>query len=121
MTLTTTLERPRTVAYPPSSVVWIDPNGAIVASMDRHGSIHIVEIDREMDSESAYVARIAHHIGDRQRVVILGPDQARLTLEREYVALFHRPDRLVDVERAGPCGREQLVDRLRTLAQDERT
>jgi hypothetical protein len=40
----------------------------------------------------------------------------RLALEREYVAMYRRPDRLVDVEPAGPVSSEDLVDRLRTLA-----
>jgi hypothetical protein len=55
-------------------------------------------------------------IGDRRRVVILGPSSVRLALERAYVARFRRPDRLVDVEPAGPAAMEELIDRLRELA-----
>jgi hypothetical protein len=40
----------------------------------------------------------------------------RLALEREYVSIFRRPDRLVDVEPSGPVGRDELVERLRTFA-----
>jgi hypothetical protein len=63
-----------------------------------------------------YLAQVVRVIGDRQRVVILGPSSVRLALEREYVAAFRRPDRLVDVEPAGPVSSDELVDRLRTLA-----
>jgi hypothetical protein len=59
---------------------------------------------------------VVRAVGDRQRVVILGPSSARLALEREYVAIYHRPDRIVDVEPAGAVRTEDLVERLRALA-----
>jgi hypothetical protein len=40
----------------------------------------------------------------------------RLALEREYVAIHHRPDRLVDVEPSGALAPGDLVRRLRELA-----
>jgi hypothetical protein len=100
----------------PSAVAWIDGPQASVAMMSGDGSISTCEISRGKLSEEAYLAQVVRVIGDRQRVVILGPSSARLALEREYVAIFRRPDRLVDVEPAGPVSAEQLVDRLRTLA-----
>jgi hypothetical protein len=48
--------------------------------------------------------------------MILGPGTDRLALEREYVAINHRPDRLVDVEPAGPVDVSELVNRVRELA-----
>ena len=84
--------------------------------MSYEGCISTCEIGRGWLSQAAYLAQVVRVIGDRQRVVILGPSSVRLALEREYVAIFRRPDRLVDVEPAGPVSSEDLVDRLRTLA-----
>ena len=100
----------------PSAVAWVNERQASVAMMSADGRISSCEISRGSLPEGAYLARVVRVIGDRQRVVILGPSTARLALEREYVAMFRRPERLVDVEPAGPVSSEQLVDRLRTLA-----
>jgi hypothetical protein len=40
----------------------------------------------------------------------------RTALERQYVAIYQRPERLVDVEESGPLTRHELVERLRELA-----
>lgn len=99
-----------------SAVVWINGRQAIVATMGVDGRVFTCEINRGLSPESAYVALVVHAIGDRDRVVILGPSSARLALEREYVSIYRRPDRLVDVEPAGPVKTEDLVERLRALA-----
>ena len=103
-------------ATAPSAVVWINGRQAVVAAMSHDGRISTCEISRGWLAKSSYLAQVVRVIGDRQRVVILGPSSLRLALEREYVTVFHRPDRLVDVEPAGPVSFEELVDRLRTLA-----
>jgi hypothetical protein len=113
---TQVLDRPARVAMAPSAVVWINGRQAVVAAMSHDGHISTCEISRGWLSQPAYLAQVVRVIGDRQRVVILGPSSVRLGLEREYVTIFRRPDRLVDVEPAGPVSREDLVDRLRTLA-----
>jgi hypothetical protein len=100
----------------PSAVVWINGRQAFVAEMSHDGRVSTCEISRGCLSEPSYVAQVVRVIGDRQRVVILGPSSVRLALEREYVAMFRRPDRLVDVEPAGPVSPEALVDRLHALA-----
>ena len=100
----------------PSAVVWINGRQAIVATMSRDRRISTCEITRGSLTATAYLAQVVRVIGDRERVVILGPSSVRLALEREYVAEFHRPDRLVDVEPAGPMSADELVERLRTLA-----
>lgn len=100
----------------PSAVVWINGRRAIVATMSDDGRIATAEIDRAREPELAYLALVVRAIGDRERVVILGPSSVRLALEREYVAIFRRPDRLVDVEPAGAMEPAELVDRLRSLA-----
>lgn len=101
---------------PASAVAWINGRRAMVATMRGDGLVSTFEINRGLESEPSYLALVVRAIGDRQRVVILGPSSARLALEREYVAIFHRPDRLVDVEAAGAVGADALVDRLRALA-----
>jgi hypothetical protein len=78
--------------------------------------ISTCEISRGWLPRPSYLAQVARVIGDRRRVVILGPSSERLALEREYVAMYRRPDRLVDVELAGQVSPEELIDRLRTLA-----
>jgi hypothetical protein len=103
-------------ATPPIAVVWIDRRGAVVAAMSSDGRISTCEITRGWLPQPAYLAQVIRVIGDRQRVVILGPGTVRLALEREYVVTFQRPDRLVDVEPAGTLSSEELVDRLRKLA-----
>lgn len=101
---------------PASAVVWINGRQAIVATMGTDGQVFTCEINRGLSEEAAYLALVVHAVGDRDRVVILGPSSARLALEREYVAIYRRPDRLVDVEPAGAVNTEQLVARLRALA-----
>jgi hypothetical protein len=87
----------------------------MVATMSHDGRIATCEINRGLLSEPSYLAQVVRVIGDRQRVVILGPSSSRLALEREYVGIYRRPDRLVDVEPAGLVDMQELVDRLRTL------
>jgi hypothetical protein len=111
---TTVKDHPHTVAE--SAVAWINGRQAIVATMARDGQIFICEINRGLSPEPSYLALVVHALGDRDRVVILGPSSARLALEREYVAIYRRPDRLVDVEPAGAVNTEDLVARLRALA-----
>lgn len=103
-------------AATPSAVVWINGRHAFVALMSPDRRISTCEITRGWFTETAYMAQVVRVIGDRQRVVILGPSSARLVLEREYVAIFRRPDRLVDVERADALSPEEIVERLRALA-----
>jgi hypothetical protein len=116
MTATETRERVayRTVA--PSAVAWINGRQAIVARTDRTGRTSTCEIERGVEPEGSYLALVVRAIGDRDRVVILGPSSMRLALEREYVAIYHRPERLVDVEPAGLVTADELVDRVRGLA-----
>lgn len=101
---------------PSSAAVWINGRSAIVAAMDPEGTISTCEIDRGIEPESSYLAIVVRTIGDRERVLILGPSSTRLALEREYVAIHRRPDRLVDVEPGDVLDRVELVRRLCELA-----
>lgn len=111
-----TLDPTQPRSAPASAVVWINGREAIVATMGSDKQIFTCEINRGLSPEPAYLALVVRAVGDRQRVVILGPSSARLALEREYVAIYHRPDRIVDVEPAGVVNTEDLVERLRALA-----
>lgn len=100
-----------------SAVVWIDAQRAIVATSTGGAEAVVSEISAPGDDgeDSTYLARVVDAIGDRERVVIMGPDDSRLALEREYVAIDHRPERLIDVEPAGPLDRDDVVARLNQL------
>ena len=98
-----------------SAVAWTDGREAVVATMALDGEVVTSEIHRGLSPESPYLASVVRALGDRDRVVILGPASARLALEREYVAIHHRPDRLVDVEPVTAVHTEDLVARLRAL------
>ena len=100
----------------PSAVVWINGRQAFVALMSHDGHVSTCEINRGWLSQLTYLTQVVRVIGDRQRVVILGPSSIRSALERAYVTMFRRADRLVDVEPAGPVSPGDLVDRVRTLA-----
>jgi hypothetical protein len=110
-----------TIAAPPASdlalcaVAWIDEHHAIIATSGQ-GGISTCTIKRGSEPESAYHELVIRAIGDRQRVVIMGPSFDRIALERAYVAMYQRPDRLVDVEPSEPIGEAALIERLRQLA-----
>lgn len=99
-----------------SAVAWINGHHAIVARLDKSGRITTRTIERGVVPELSYLGLVVRAIGDRERVVILGPGSARLALEREYVSMYRRPERLVDVEPAGVVEEAELMDRLRQLA-----
>lgn len=111
-----TLDPTESRTAPASAAVWINGRQAIVATMNGGGRISTCEINRGLSPEPSYLALVVRAIGDCERVVILGPSSVRLALEREYVAIFRRPDRIVDVEPAGAIDTEELVERLRALA-----
>jgi hypothetical protein len=107
--------QPKTTAAS-SAAVWIDGRSALIAMMEPDGRISTCEIDRGIEPELSYLAIVVHAIGDRERVLILGPSSTRLALEREYVAIYRRPDRLIDVEPGDVYDRGELVQRLYELA-----
>ena len=108
-----------TLAHPTGAVTWIDPSRAIVARTARSGGVAVRTVRREpVAGRGGFLARVVDEIGDRDRVVILGPDAMRVELEREYVTIYHRPDRILDVEASGPTGQDELVRRLEALTAD---
>jgi hypothetical protein len=98
------------------AVAWINGRGAIVVRTDLDGSVSTATIERGLEPEPVFLDLVVRAIGARERVVILGPSTVRLALEREYVGIYQRPDRLVDVEPSGPVSEDELIDRVRQLA-----
>jgi hypothetical protein len=97
-----------------AAVVWLDRSHALIARA-RRGVAAITEIDREQDVESEYLLRVAREAEDCDRVVIMGSDASRIAFEREYVALYRRPERLIDVGLASTPDHRDLVHQLRMI------
>ena len=66
---------------------------------------------RARDCEGSVAA-----VAEASRIVVMGPSAMRLALERAYVALYRWPDRLIDIEHSDWIGEQNLVERLRRLA-----
>jgi hypothetical protein len=113
-----TRPRTRSTLRRADAITWIDRNKAIVARTTGRGMIDVQEFSLP-DDEAGHLlglAAVAHAIGDRDRILVLGPEPSRTSLERQYVSIFRRPDRLIDVEPEGPVSRADLVARLREQA-----
>ena len=84
---------------------------AVVARNADDGAVTVTEVSHPgpSGSDATYLARVVDEIGDQERLVTCGPERHRLALEREYVTIYHRPDRLLDVEPSGPVDRAALV------------
>lgn len=92
-----------------TAIVWINAQNAIVASPQPDGGVATAKIDRGAEPEIQYLAHVVHTIGDRERVLIMGTSSARLALEREYVSINHRPDRLVPASEASAVEIAELL------------
>lgn len=111
---------------PRSAITWVDRRRAIVVKTAPDGAVEVDRIERDAPGDGrTYLARIAHALGDEDRVVVVGPWLERTELEREYVAVWGHPERLVDVEPSGPLAREAadlddaaLVEALRRVPVD---
>lgn len=86
--------RPTNVA-----LVWIDHEHAVIVSDEAEGKGTVECLERDQDeTENHFEARTVDQVVDEERVVVSGPASARTSFERVYVAVTHRPDRLVDIE-----------------------
>lgn len=117
-----TVETPRALQVRPlhsCAVVWIDESGATLAATRPEGGYELKTLLPEPGDRfhpEHFLAHVVDEIADRERVVILGPSWTRTALEREYVTIYQRPERLVDVEPADASERDRLVERLAVLA-----
>jgi len=100
----------------PSAVVWVDEDHAIVAGTTADGAIATEQVERGTASEVEYLAHVVHEIGDRPTVSIVGPSSIRLALEREFVAINHRPERLVGIPTSTRVAEAEILERMRRLA-----
>ena len=116
----TTRTRPATphAATGVNAVVWIEPGRALMV----RGSVGVepdaieTVVPREPTETIPALAEVAHGIGDVDRILVLGPDELRIALEREIVAIGHRPETIRESVQEGPVDRDVLVARLRRLA-----
>jgi hypothetical protein len=97
------------------AVTWIDRDRAVVARRSVEGTIDVSTIRRETCG-APFLARVAHAIGDPDRVVITGAGALRTALEREYVAIYQRPERLLDEDATAGATEAALLERLRELS-----
>jgi len=97
-----------------NALVWLDGEHALVAREYETGTL-VTEVDRDWDARQAFLLRVAREVADCDRLVVMGPDRPRIEFEREYVALYRRPDRLVDAGMELEPEPRVLVDRLRFL------
>lgn len=86
--------------------VSIDHEQAVIVSQPADGPASTEVLNRRpAESEASFEARTADEVIDEERVAVSGPADLRTGFERAYVALTHRPERLVDVEPSGPPAR----------------
>lgn len=97
-----------------AAVVWLDRSHALVAR-GHAGRPEVTEVDRSFEPEPDFMLRVVHEAAGCDRLVVMGPDAARVAFEREYVALYRRPDRLIDVGQSMTPRPADLVDQLRML------
>lgn len=113
--------RPRVAERPAASgvnaVVWIEPGRAVVVRGRDGGALESTELAIPVPPAvpPPALARVAHAIGAVDRVLVLGSDDLRTALEREIVAIGHRPEAIRDACVAGPMDEAELVERLARL------
>ncbi len=100
-----------------NAVVWIEPGRALVVrgGQDGHATVEL-PIPYVPTATPAALADIAHRIGEVDRVLVLGTDDLRTALEREIVAIGHRPETIREAMVEGPVDEAMLVARLFGLA-----
>jgi len=99
------------------AVVLLAATEAVVARTRPDGRDEIVRVRRRTRKAGAppFFVRILHELGDRAPVVILGDAPERTAFEREFVAVSHRPDRLLEDASVHDAHPEALLERLRGL------
>jgi hypothetical protein len=100
-----------------NAVVWIEPGRAIVVRGGDGAELPAMELP--IPSVPAVtppaLAEVALSIGKVDRVLVLGMDELRIALEREIVAIGHRPETIRDADVTGPMDEAALRERLATL------
>ena len=110
-----TTERPTEIGV--NAVVWIEPGRAIVV---RGGdAAELASTELPIPAATAMIppalAEVAHSIGAVDRVLVLGGGDLRTALEREIVAIGHRPETIREAEVTGHVDAAILAERLTHL------
>lgn len=109
---------PRPAGTGTNAVVWIGRDRAVVLRDAPGGAFDEVEVALPAAPAATplALAEVAHHIGEVDRVLVMGSDELRTALEREIVAIGHAPETIRETAVEGPVDREVLLARLRRLA-----
>ncbi|HEX8940099.1 MAG TPA: hypothetical protein VF763_08035 [Candidatus Limnocylindrales bacterium] len=109
----------RAAVHATAAVTWIGAGHALVARSLPDGRVLVRELFRPFAAApepAPYLAELVDELLGCERVLVAGPEPLRLALEREYVAIEGRPDRLRDdAADAAPLDRRALLDRLAAL------
>ncbi|HEY2916423.1 MAG TPA: hypothetical protein VGI98_04325 [Candidatus Limnocylindrales bacterium] len=81
------------------AIVVLEADRAVVTTIGG-STVGAAAVVRSAGASTPDLGRVVHEIGDADRVSIVGPRLRRLDLERAYVAISHRPDRLRDLDSA---------------------
>jgi hypothetical protein len=100
-----------------NAVVWLEPGRALVVRGGDGADLPAMElpIPSMPAATPPALAEIAHSIGKVDRVLVLGTDELRIALEREIVAIGHRPETIRDADVAEPMDEAALRERLASL------
>jgi hypothetical protein len=98
-----------------NAAIWIEPGRALVA-LGAAGDAKPALEEVILAAGAPGLADVAHRVGEADRVLVLGPDDLRLALEREIVAIGHHPERIrEEVVTGATVTAEDLVTRLRRM------
>lgn len=115
----TTRQRPaHAVLTGINAVVWIEPGRAVIVRGGDAGEASMVDLPVPgiPALTPTALAEIAHMIGEVDRVLVMGTEDLRTALEREIVAIGHRPETIREAIVDGPIDEAMLRARLRRLA-----
>ncbi len=115
---TRTHATPQTVETGLNAVVWIEAGRALVVRGghdDAPAPIEVTIPAAPTDATTA-LAEVAHRIGEVDHVLVLGPTDLRTALEREIVAIGHRPETICEAVVERPVDDATLIAQLRRLA-----
>jgi hypothetical protein len=100
-----------------NAVVWIEPGRAIIVRGGEGTETSSVELSIPTTPAVTppALAEVAHSIGAVDRVLVLGFDELRTALEREIVAIGHRPETIREAAVSGPMDEAALAERLAEL------
>jgi hypothetical protein len=108
---------PAEVSPTVNAVVWIEPGRALVVrGGDPQPSPVEVPIPITPTAAAPALAQVARLVGPVGHVLVLGSSDLRTALEREIVALGHRPEVICEAVVEGPVDDATLIGRLRALA-----